>query len=202
MIRKRPSRQRGAVAVEFAIVLPLLALLVFGAVEMGSAWNDSQTVLTSSRTAARSLAQFGDAPEADRDALLSIEAAFANTNVTVAAVIIYESDDAVNAGGAPTACVAAAEAGVTYAGGENCNVYPTAEFTTAVGPTGAASFGCTGTDLDSNWCPTSRTRNQATATFIGVEVFGTRTSVTGVDDIPVPTALDQFSVMRMEPFPT
>ena len=82
MTRERLSRQRGAVAVEFAIILPLLALLVFGAVEMGSAWNDSQTVLTSSRTAARSLAQFGDAPEADRDALLSVEAAFANTNVT------------------------------------------------------------------------------------------------------------------------
>jgi Flp pilus assembly protein TadG len=202
MIRHQGHRQRGAVAVEFAIVLPLLALLVFGAIEMGSAWNDSQTVLSSSRTAARSLAQFGDAPQADRDALLSVEAAFANSSVSVAAVIIYESDDTVNAGGAPTACVDAAEAGVTYAGGENCNVYPSAEFAMAVSPTGATSFGCTGTDLDSNWCPTSRTRNQATATFIGVHVFGTRTSVTGVDEIPVPTSLDQFSVMRLEPFPT
>ncbi len=202
MMRNRPGNQRGAVAVEFAIVLPLLALLVFGAIEMGSAWNDSQTVLTSSRTAARSLAQFGDAPQADRDALLSVEAAFANSNVTVAAVIIYESDDSVNSGGAPTGCVTAAEAGVTYAGGENCNVYPATEFATAVGPTGATSFGCVGTPLDSNWCPTSRTRNQATATFIGVHVMGTRTSVTGVNEIPVPTSLDQFSVMRLEPFPT
>ena len=86
-IAKR-SRERGAVALEFAIVIPLLALLAFGAIEMGSAWDDSQTVLTSTRTAARSLAQFGDDPQADRDAMLSIEASYANSPAAVTAVII------------------------------------------------------------------------------------------------------------------
>ena len=198
----RRNNERGAVALEFAIVIPLLATLAFGAIEMGSAWSDSQAVLTSTRTAARSLAQFGDQPEADRDALLSVEAAYVNTPMTVQAVIIYESDDAVNAGGAPDLCVAAAAAGVSYSGPENCNVYTGADYATAISPGGAASFGCTPADFDDNWCPLSRVRNQATATFIGVHVFATRTSLTGSDLVPVPTSLEQYSVMRLEPFPT
>ena len=203
--RRRRLRERGAVALEFAIVIPLLATLAFGAIEMGSAWRDSQAVLSSSRTAARSLAQFGDQAQADRDALLSVEAGFVDTPMTVQAVIIYESDDTVNAGGAPPACIASATAGIAYNGPENCNVYAGADYTTAISAAGATNFGCGGADLDRNWCPTditSRNRNQATATFLGVHVFAARSSVTGSDLVPVPTELDQYSVMRLEPFPT
>ena len=200
-IAKR-SRERGAVALEFAIVIPLLALLAFGAIEMGSAWDDSQTVLTSTRTAARSLAQFGDDPQADRDAMLSIEASYANSPAAVTAVIIYESDDAVNGGAAPDACMTAAVSATAYTGPENCNVYTATDYATAIGAGGAASFGCAPGALDANWCPTTRVRTQADATFIGVHVIAARTSVTGFERIPVPTTLDQFSVMRLEPFPT
>lgn len=202
-INRNRIRERGSVALEFAIVVPLLALLSFGAVEMGAAWSDSQTVLTSTRSAARSLAQFGDAAQADRDALLSVEAAYANSDVTVTAVIIYESDDTVNDGGPPAACLAAAEAGVTYTGAEACNVYPAAEYAAAIGPSGDTNFGCGGSAFDDNWCPTTdRTRNQATATFMGVHVSASRTSITGTSLVPVPTNLDAFSVMRMEPMPS
>lgn len=201
-IQQRSLRERGAVALEFAIVIPLLALLAFGAIEMGSAWDDSQTVLTSTRTAARSLAQFGDDPQADRDALLSIEAAYANSPASVNAVIIYESDDTVNGGAAPDACMAAAVAATAYTGPENCNVYTALDYATAIGAGGDASFGCAVGALDANWCPTTRVRTQADATYIGVHVVASRTSVTGFERIPVPTTLDQFSVMRLEPFPT
>lgn len=196
-------RERGAIALEFAIMIPLLATLAFGTVELGSAWRDSQAVLSSSRSAARSLAQFGDQALADRDALLSVEAGIVGTPMTVQAVIIYESDDTVNDGGAPTACVAAAEAGVAYTGSEHCNVYTGSDYTTAIGAGGDSSFGCSSSDLDRNWCPTTeRTRNQGTATFIGVEVLTTRSSVTGSDLVPVPTELAQYAVMRLEPFPS
>lgn len=200
--RAKTNRQRGAVALEFAIMIPVLATLAFGAIEMGSAWRDSQAVLSSSRTAARSLAQFGDQTEADLDALLSVDAAFAGTDMTVQAVIIYESDDTVNAGGAPDACVTAAEAGVAYTGSESCNVYTGTAYTNALSATGDTWFGCAGGDYDTNWCPSTRDRNQATATFIGVQVFATRTSVTGTNLVVVPTDLEQYSVMRLEPFPT
>jgi len=195
-------RERGAVALEFAIVLPLLATLAFGTVEMGSAWSDAQSVLGSTRGAARSLAQFGDQPMADRDALLTVDAALTGSGTTVTAVIIYESDDAVNSGGAPAACVTAAEAGLAYTGAEPCNVYNATDYATAISTAGAANFGCSATDLDRNWCPTVRVRTQAAATFVGVQVLASRTSVTGSDLVPVPTQLSQFTVMRMEPFPT
>ena len=201
--RSDRHRERGSIALEFAIVIPLLALLSFGAIEMGAAWSDSQTVLASTRTASRSLAQFGDAAQADRDALLSVDAAYATSDMAVTAVIIYESDDTVNAGGPPDACLAAADAGVTYTGAEHCNVYPAAEYAAAIAPGGDTNFGCGGSAFDDNWCPTTeRTRNQASATFMGVHVTASRTSVTGSGFVPVPTRLDHFSVMRMEPMPS
>ena len=203
MPRLRRRTERGSIALEFAIVIPLLALLSFGAIEMGAAWSDSQTVLASTRTAARSLAQFGDAAQADRDALLSVEAAYANNDMTVAAVIIYESDDAVNAGGPPDACRAAADAGVTYTGAEHCNVYPAAEYATAIAAGGDTNFGCGGSAFDDNWCPTTeRSRNQANATYMGVHVTAARTGITGTDFVPVPDRLDHYSVMRLEPMPS
>lgn len=201
-VDRRHRRERGAIALEFAMVIPLLALLAFGTIEMGSAWRDSQTVLSSTRAAARSLAQFGDAPLADRDALLSVDAALATSDLTVRAVIVYESDDTVNDGGPPDACVAAANSGLVYSGAEPCNVYPALEYAIAIGAGGDAAFGCTGADVDRNWCPALRDRAQATATFIGVYVVAGRTSVTGSDLVPVPTELEQFSVMRMEPMPS
>jgi hypothetical protein len=60
--RRRPAeppthlraRSRGAVVVEFALVAPLLFLLLFGIVELGSAFNDYQSVRQGVRDAARS----------------------------------------------------------------------------------------------------------------------------------------------------
>ncbi len=50
--RRRPT-ERGAAAVEFALVFPLLILLVFGVVEFGAAWSQSTDVRHGAREAAR-----------------------------------------------------------------------------------------------------------------------------------------------------
>ena len=49
----RSSRERGVALVEFAIVLPLIALFLFGIVEFGLAFSDSISVRTGTRDAAR-----------------------------------------------------------------------------------------------------------------------------------------------------
>ena len=134
--------------------------------------------------------------------MLSIEASYANSPASVTAVIIYESDDAVNGGAAPDACMAAAVSATAYTGAENCNVYPATDYATAIGAGGATSFGCAAGALDANWCPTTRVRTQADATFIGVHVIASPEPASPGSRIPVPTTLDQFSVMRLEPFPT
>jgi hypothetical protein len=47
------DRQRGAVAVEFAILLPLLVALTFGVIEFSSAYHDRSVAADSARAAAR-----------------------------------------------------------------------------------------------------------------------------------------------------
>lgn len=53
----RTSRgERGAAAVEFALVVPLLLALVFGIAEFGRAYNISATLANAARTGARTMA--------------------------------------------------------------------------------------------------------------------------------------------------
>ena len=49
----RADRERGAVLVEAAILIPLVVGLTFGAIEYGFAFNEQGTVRASTRTAAR-----------------------------------------------------------------------------------------------------------------------------------------------------
>ncbi|WP_322051780.1 TadE family protein [Paraburkholderia bannensis] len=51
--RIAPARQGGIAAVEFAIVLPLLLLIVFGTVELGFALYDKAVITNASREGAR-----------------------------------------------------------------------------------------------------------------------------------------------------
>ncbi len=47
------GNREGAAMVEFAITLPLLALVMFGIIEAGSAWHKEQVLATASREGAR-----------------------------------------------------------------------------------------------------------------------------------------------------
>jgi hypothetical protein len=53
LVRRTRGGERGAAAVEFALVVPLLILLVFGIIEFGMAFKDSLTVASATRTGAR-----------------------------------------------------------------------------------------------------------------------------------------------------
>lgn len=68
--RRRRSSEEGQTAVEFALVLPILAVLLFAIVEFGVTFHDYVTVTDASRVAAREAAvsrhtgDFGAAAEA------------------------------------------------------------------------------------------------------------------------------------------
>jgi len=52
-IRDRISRQEGVAAVEFALILPVLALLLFGVLEFGRVWSQYQVFQGAAREGAR-----------------------------------------------------------------------------------------------------------------------------------------------------
>jgi Flp pilus assembly protein TadG len=52
-IRNRVSREDGVAAVEFALILPVLALLLFGVLEFGRVWSQYQIYQGAAREGAR-----------------------------------------------------------------------------------------------------------------------------------------------------
>ncbi len=64
LIRHRISREEGVAAVEFALILPVLALLLFGVLEFGRVWSQYQVFQGAAREGARCAAvqatQFSD----------------------------------------------------------------------------------------------------------------------------------------------
>jgi Flp pilus assembly protein TadG len=66
---------RGAAAVEMALVLPLLLLVLFGLVDFGRAFNDQMQLTQAAREAVRLIALGGSQPDADARAKLAMPAA-------------------------------------------------------------------------------------------------------------------------------
>ena len=60
----RGDRDRGAAAVEFALILPILLTLVFGIIEFGRIYNAQIVFSNAAREAARTMAITKDATEA------------------------------------------------------------------------------------------------------------------------------------------
>jgi hypothetical protein len=70
--RRRVSGDRGTALVESAIVLPFLALMVFGIVELGFMFRSASVVTSSTRSGARLMsAQYGSAKPADQPTIIS-----------------------------------------------------------------------------------------------------------------------------------
>ncbi len=59
-IRNRVSREDGVAAVEFALILPVLALLLFGTLEFGRVWSQYQLYQGAAREGARCAAVKAD----------------------------------------------------------------------------------------------------------------------------------------------
>ena len=53
LIRNRISREEGVAAVEFALILPVLALMLFGILEFGRVWSQYQVFQGAAREGAR-----------------------------------------------------------------------------------------------------------------------------------------------------
>lgn len=87
MWRRRWGSERGAAAVEFALILPILVLILFGVIEFGGVYNAQLMVTSAAREAARSMALHGVVADAEAvavDAAVGIDPAALDVTVTPA----------------------------------------------------------------------------------------------------------------------
>ena len=82
--RRGWGRERGAAAVEFALVLPILVLILFGVIEFGGVYNAQLMVTGAAREGAREMAVGGDPADAEAAAVAAVVVAGAEAlDVTV-----------------------------------------------------------------------------------------------------------------------
>ncbi len=100
-ISKRTKEERGAALVEFAFILPLLLVLLFGIVEMGLALRDQLTMSNAVTSSARIGSVLGDDAEADIAILDAVQAGLVGAvdSDVITKVIIYRADAAGNSTG-------------------------------------------------------------------------------------------------------
>ena len=165
----RRARDRGAIVVEAALLMPLLILMFMGIVEYGIVYQQANSASTGVGAAAQAIAREPDERLADFHALQQIRTVFTAAELTanVKWVMVYKTSD--SAGAPPAACVTAATAltsGSTGVSGQ-CNIYagPTiASYTTA----SFQSATCAA-EPDSFFCPTNRSSVVGTA-HMGVAI--------------------------------
>lgn len=198
----RDSRESGTALVEFALVAPLLFLVLFGIIEFGLVFKDSLTLTNMTRAGSRIGAEVGNTtdPDADYQILSAIQAASGPLTNQVQGVIIFKASPTSSA--LPAGCSLASPDGVTgecnvYTPSQLQDVYPTWQQQQAQDPT---SFECQA-NWDSQWCPSTRVVSQtgndgSGPDYLGVYISIRETSVTGWFHA---MTLDDVSVMRLEP---
>ena len=180
--------QRGAALVEFAILAPVLILLIFGALEYGLLFKDYLSISNTTRAGARVGSAAGSGADTDWQILQAVKtaaAALPSGANSLDAIVVYRSSAT---GGAPPAtCLT----GPSAASG--CNRYVQADLTRPV-----TDFGCAAASPDRYWCPTTRSDSQSAGPdYVGVWVQTTHGFVTKL--FGTSRALRDSVTMRIEP---
>jgi hypothetical protein len=187
-------RERGAVLVELALVVPFLALLLFGGLQVGSAVIADSRVDRAVSQAARVGALAGGQATADRDVLLALQVSLpAQQLALLDRVVIFRASGA--DGKPPAACVKA-EGSTSDVGAADCNTYSGA--TVRAVSSSMTGFGGAPGAKDSYWSPT--TRRDALVDppdYLGVWVRTAHVGVTGLPFARMTVA--SSSVYRLQP---
>ncbi|MDZ7674705.1 MAG: TadE/TadG family type IV pilus assembly protein [Acidimicrobiales bacterium] len=193
MSRRRDSR--GIALIEAALVVPLLVLLAFGAIEAGFAYRDGNTLARATQAAARVDARVADGRLADYEALRTLDSALAAIDASsITKVIIF--DATATGGDVPASCktLTPSDAGPIGQPG-SCNVYSATQVRTD--DPSKFSGGCGGMKWDANWCPTNRIRTGDDPDRVGM--FVELSYDKAVKVLPGSIALTQTAVFQLEP---
>ena len=114
----RTLRERGAAALEFALIAPFFFLVVFGGIEIGFMFRSNLALQDTSRTAARVASVERNGEEADLRILEKINSRVGSLNGDIMRVVIF-SGDTLNAE-VPVPCTTTTSPALP---GQKCNVY-------------------------------------------------------------------------------
>ncbi len=174
--------------VEFALFAPIIVVFALGILEYGLIWQESTELERAVAATGRVNSTLADETDADRQALLTLEAAMSGSNLTIEKVAIYEASGAGD--DVPVACKNASTAGSPPYGSAaaKCNVYSGAQvanpasagFPRVANGSPPPALLCHSSSWDTRWCPMTRDRKQPTPDYIGVWVQASYTPLTGL----------------------
>jgi len=203
LLRRHHPDDRGVAIVEFALVAPLLFLVLFGIIEFGFVFKDSLTLTNMTRSGARTGAAVGNAtsPDADYQILSAITSSAGALSANINGVIIFTA----------TATSSALPTGCSFASGSTagCNVYTPTQLSEVKQSNGnwttmqtlyPTAFKCQ-SGWDDHWCPSTRVVSQSGnggsgPDYLGVYISAHHSKVTGWFQS---LTLTDTSVMRLEP---
>jgi Flp pilus assembly protein TadG len=186
-------RERGAALTEFAIIVPVIAMLLCGLVEFGFAWQDKMTAESAVRAGARTGSSLGSERLADYSIIQGVKSALNDIGLgNVQYVVVYKSSTA--DGAVPAACSGSTPTSQSGL----CNVYTGAQLSSLTQASFTGTTSCGGTAPDRYWCPTDREDVQSAGTdFIGVWVKASHPTVTKFFGNSI--TMTASAVMRIEP---
>jgi hypothetical protein len=191
---RRARDDDGSVLAEFALALPILALLVLGILDYGMAWQEGNQVERAASVAARTGSGKATAPEADQDIVLSVASSFNSIDyMELDKIIVYRSTT--TDGAVPASCLAVSPSGGGAGINGLCNVYSGAQAASGAGF--SVNPGCSGT-LDRFWCPSTRDADiTGGRDYLGVYIEATYSPLTGI--IPGDKIVGRRAVYLLEP---
>ena len=198
--RRKNEVERGASAVETALIAPLFFLFLFAIIEFGVFLFNTNQVSNASRDGAREASTWAAAPLADYNILRRANKSLGSMAARIDAVIVFKADGANSK--VPAACVAAI---ATTSRGipDLCNIYRPTDLRSLDG----TNFGWSDLNTvaenagkwDEAWPATKRVEEITGAVdpdWVGVYVQANHKSLTGV--IP-PRKIYKTSIAQIEP---
>lgn len=186
------ARERGAVLVEFAMVMTLLLTMGLGIYEFGFAWRSAASVTSGSRSAARTVSSLATDDSADYQALSSIRSDLQASGLLskLQLVVIYKSTTA--DGDVPAACMTNTSTGAL------CDIYTGDQVRTMLESDFSTTTGCLSSGMTvANYCPNVRNPIMASADYVGVWVKVRHDYQTGLFGAGID--ITKYAVMRVEP---
>lgn len=207
----RRRRDRGAVFLEFALLVPILTVLAMGIVEYGLGWKWANDVNAAVRDSARTGTSQPAYLTADRSILLTVGTLLTEEQIdNLEKVIVYSSTDPdgkpSDSCKARTNTTGSSTSPGSKRGQSGCNAYGKGQIRyvlnnpTDDGPwVNSDGDGCDSNDLDANWCPATRDRNLTTGDFdyIGVYIVVKKPSTTNFGFGQM--TIERNAVFQLEP---